>query len=99
MTDTNLKSVVFFDRETQEYKPASHNLTPEAALEQVGNLQNDGTEAAILDQESRHRTQTAQKCKLCQNSAKSFTERQETRPSGGEQAETVVEAGEQSEED
>ena len=98
MTDTGLKSVVSLDRETRAYKPIAHNLSPEAALEQVGNLQNDGNQAAILDQEGRHRTATAQKCKLCLNAAKAFTDHQEAQPDHREEA-AATSAGEQSEED
>ena len=98
MADTSLKSVVSLDRETRAYKPIAHNLSPEAALEQVNNLQNDGNQAAILEQEGHHRTATAQKCKLCLNAAKSFTERQEAQPDDKEEAATTS-AGEQNEED
>jgi hypothetical protein len=98
MADTSLKSVVSLDRQTRAYKPIAHNLSPEAALEQVNNLQNDGNQAAILEQEGHHRTATAQKCKLCLNAAKSFTERQEAQPDDKEKASTTS-AGEQNEED
>ena len=98
MADTSLKSVVSLDRETRAYKSIAHNLSPEAALEQVNNLQNDGNQAAILDQEGRHRTAAAQKCKLCINAAKSFTDRQEAQPVDTKEA-AATSAGEQNEED
>jgi hypothetical protein len=98
MTDTSLKSVVSLDQETRAYKPIAHNLSPEAALEQVNNLQNDGNQAAILEQEGRHRTATAHKCKLCLSAAKSFTERQEAQPDDTEEV-GATSAGEQNEED
>jgi len=99
MADTSLKSVVSLDRETRAYKPIAHNLSPEAALEQVNNLQNDGNQAAILEQEGHHRTATAQKCKLCLNTAKSFTERQEAQPDDTERDAAATSAREQNEED
>ena len=98
MADASPKSVVSLDRETRAYRPIAHNLSPEAALEQVSNSQNDGNQAAILDQEGRHRTAIAQKCKLCLNAAKSFTERQEAQPDDTERS-AATSAGEQNEED
>ena len=91
MTTSNLKVVVSFDKETQAYKPAAHNLSAEQALEQVNNLQNDGIQAAILDQEGRHRTQSFHNCKFCLNAAKQFTERQEAQPGNAEQSASTAE--------
>jgi hypothetical protein len=99
MTTSNLKIVVSFDKETRAYKPAAHNLSPEQALEQVNNLQNDGVQAAILDQEGRHRSQSFHNCKFCLNAAKQFTERQEAQPGDGEQSGDAASAAEQTEAD
>ena len=99
MTTSNLKIVVSFDKETRAYKPAAHNLSPEQALEQVNNLQNDGIQAAILDQEGRHRTQSFHNCKFCLNAAKQFTNQQEARSGSGEQSRDEASAGEQNEAD
>jgi UDP-glucose 6-dehydrogenase len=69
MTDSTLKSVVVFDPETQGYKPSTHNLAASDAVNLVEELSGEGKTTKVLDQEERHRTSDAAKCRACQKAA------------------------------
>ena len=76
MSETKLKLVLFFDPETQVYKPSAHNLLPNQAVEHVENLQSEGVDkAAIVGQTTSHRPLKAQRCKACRQAAEDFAKR------------------------
>jgi UDP-glucose 6-dehydrogenase len=69
MTDSTLKSVVVLDPETQGFKPNAHNLAASDALTLAEQFSNENRTAKVLDQEERHRTSDAKKCRACQKAA------------------------------
>jgi hypothetical protein len=69
MTDSTLKSVVVLDPETEGYKPAAHNLAASDAVNLVEELSGEGKTTKVLNQEERHRTSDATKCRACQKAA------------------------------
>ena|SRR5579864_3457520 len=76
MPDTKLKLVVFFDPETQVYKPSAHNLLADEAVEHIERLQSEGVEkAAIIGQPTSHRPLKAQRCKACKEASEDFAKR------------------------
>lgn len=76
MPEAKLKLVVFFDPETQVYKPSAHNLLADQAVEHVEKLQSEGVDkAAIVGQTASHRPLKAQKCKACRQATEGFTKR------------------------
>ena len=73
MTKVAQKLVLSLDAESQTYKSAGHNLSPEQAVEQVGKLQGDGITALIVDQERCHRALSFHQCKPCKKAAEEAT--------------------------
>ena len=69
MTDSTLKFVIVLDPETQGYKPARHNLTASDAVALAEQFSGEKQTAKVLDQEERHRTSDAKKCRTCQKAA------------------------------
>lgn len=73
MTKTVQKLVLSFDSETQTYKPAGHNLSPDQAVEQTQRLQGEGQIALIVEQERHHRALSFHQCKPCNKAAEEAT--------------------------
>jgi hypothetical protein len=69
MTNSTLKCVVVLDPETRGYKPNRHNLAASEAVTLAEQLSNENQTAKVLDQEERHRTSDAKKCRACQKAA------------------------------
>jgi UDP-glucose 6-dehydrogenase len=69
MTDSTLKLVIVLDPETQGFKPNAHNLAASEALTLAEQFSNENRTAKVLDQEERHRTSDAKKCRACQKAA------------------------------
>lgn len=73
MAKTTQKLVLSFDTETQTYKPAGHNLSPEQAVEQTQRLQGEGQAALLVEQERDHRALSFHQCKPCKKAAEEAT--------------------------
>lgn len=73
MAKTTHKLVLSFDTETQAYKPAGHNLSPEQAVEQTQRLQGEGQTALVAEQERHHRALSFHQCKPCKRAAEEAT--------------------------
>ena len=84
MSKPERKTVLSFDGETQTYKPAGHNFSVEQAVEEVDKIQADGGTAAIVAQESHHRSLSFHQCRPCKKAAESFGEQQSQPGIGGE---------------
>jgi hypothetical protein len=69
MTDSTLKSVVVLDPETEGYKPSAHNLNASEAIDLAEQISNENRTAKVINQEERHRTSDATKCRACQKAA------------------------------
>lgn len=65
MSEPKQKLVLSFDRDTQSYKPAGHNLTAEQALEHAQKLQSEGWRGLIFDQDQHHRALSFHRCNPC----------------------------------
>jgi len=65
VTESKKKLVLSFKPESQQYKPAGHNLTAEQTYEIVRKLESGGSRALVLDQEEQHRALTFHRCKGC----------------------------------
>jgi hypothetical protein len=74
VTANKNKLVLSLNPETQSYKPAGHNLTPEEALEQTRKLQSEGLRGLIVDQDEHHRALTFHRCTLCKKAADAATQ-------------------------
>jgi hypothetical protein len=83
---TTQKLVLSLDTETQTFKPAGHNFSPEQAVEQTQRLQGAGSTAVIVDQERHHRALSFHQCKPCKKAAEDATSKQ-TQPSDQQQVE------------
>lgn len=74
MTESTLKTVLVLDTETAWYKPAAHNLSPSEAVDVSTKHSAEGTTVKTIDQEKRHRTADASKCKPCKEAALKVTD-------------------------
>ena len=73
MTESqSLKLVVAYDRNRNEYSPVAHNQTAEEAqsfLDQWKAHLREGNLFLVLDQSRQHKTETAQDCRACRETA------------------------------
>jgi hypothetical protein len=68
------KVVLSLDQETQEYKCAGHNLSPEQEAELTGKLKTEGRIFVSFNQEEgHHRALSFHTCKICRNYAEQAT--------------------------
>ena len=67
MTESKKKLVLSFKPESQQYKPAGHNLTAEQAYDVVRKLESEGSRALVFEQEEHHRALTFHRCKGCKD--------------------------------
>jgi hypothetical protein len=74
MTNSTLKCVVVLDPETRGYKLDRHNLAAFEAVTLAEQLSNENQTAKVLDQEERHRTSDAKKCRACQKAAETASQ-------------------------
>ena len=73
MAKTTEKLVLSFDPETESFKAAAHNLSPDMAIGHAEKLQGDGITTQIIEQPKHHRAQDFQKCKPCMRAATEAT--------------------------
>jgi nitrous oxide reductase accessory protein NosL len=74
MTERTLKTVLVLDTETQWYKPVAHNLSDSQAADLVIDRSAEGNTVKSIDQENRHRSSDAAKCKPCKEAALKLTD-------------------------
>lgn len=101
MSEQKEKLVLSFDPDTQSYKPAGHNLTPEQASEQAQKLQSEGWRGLIFDQDQHHRALSFHRCKPCKKAVEKAAQAHTQEPESQKQQEDVAAAtpGEESEGD
>jgi hypothetical protein len=75
VTRVTKKVVLSLDRETQSYKPAGHNLSPEQETGLADKLRSEGRVFVSFDQEQEghHRALSFHTCKICRNYAEQAT--------------------------
>jgi hypothetical protein len=76
MSECTLKTVIALDAETQAYKPVSHNLSAEDATNLVTEFAHKNQLARTVDQQGRHRSADAAKCRQCNDAAERATREQ-----------------------
>jgi hypothetical protein len=75
VTQVTKKVVLALDPETQAYKCAGHNLSPEQEAELTGKLKTEGRISVSFDQEEgHHRALSFHTCKICRGYAEQATQ-------------------------
>jgi hypothetical protein len=69
VTDSKLKAVFILNPETQTFKPTSHNLGADLAMEQFSADPN----ARVMEQAELHRNSHPSKCRACKKQAEELT--------------------------
>jgi hypothetical protein len=70
MNTSNLMLVVSFDEASNAYKPAFHNLSSEAAREQIRTFEQEKIRAIMLAQGRQHRNSVGKNCRACKEAAR-----------------------------
>jgi hypothetical protein len=70
MNSNSLKIVVLYDEEQKQFKPLLHNLSQEAAEEEIRKVGEQKLRAQILPQTRQHRGDGAQECRACRDAAR-----------------------------
>jgi hypothetical protein len=73
VAETTEKLVLSFDAETECFKPASHNLSAEQAVNLSRQFTDEGRTVKVVDQERHHLSLDPARCRSCKKAADEAT--------------------------